>query len=168
MTSQLVKHNMPHTLLIRRSLCHLFACVFAYCVNGTIVTCCPTVIDYCDPNPCVRGQCVAQDDTFHCECPNGYNGTHCELGKLKTLSRSHDINRRYNIWLYHLIVQHNDSEQSFASLVTGRTYLALSCYLYVWFVSMCLCCIRPNKSYVVVVVIYDYILSLLCIHFIIG
>jgi len=21
-------------------------------------------------------------------------------------------------------------------------------YLYVWFVSMCLCCIRPNKSYV--------------------
>jgi len=24
-------------------------------------------------------------------------------------------------------------------------------YLYVWFVSMCLCCIRPNNSYVVVV-----------------
>ena len=26
-------------------------------------------------------------------------------------------------------------------------------YLYVWFVSMCLCCIRPNKRYVVVVVV---------------
>ena len=32
-------------------------------------------------------------------------------------------------------------------------------YLYVWFVSMCLCCIRPNKSYVVVV---DIHLSALC------
>ena len=29
-------------------------------------------------------------------------------------------------------------------------------YVYVWFVSMCLCCIRPNKSYVVVVVVCCY------------
>jgi len=30
-------------------------------------------------------------------------------------------------------------------------------YVYVWFVSMCLCCIRPNKSYVVVVAVIIYL-----------
>jgi len=35
-------------------------------------------------------------------------------------------------------------------------------YLYVWVVSMCLWCIRPNKSYVVVVAVMCYLVPWRC------
>lgn len=45
-------------------------------------------VSSCDPNPCVRGTCVALGfNSFRCNCPLGYTGVRCEIAANECLSQ---------------------------------------------------------------------------------
>ena len=44
-------------------------------------------IDECESSPCVHGNCIDKENRFHCECEDGYTGTHCETGDVIAFGR---------------------------------------------------------------------------------
>ncbi|MCP3666223.1 MAG: hypothetical protein GY696_27615 [Gammaproteobacteria bacterium] len=39
-------------------------------------------IDYCDPNPCFKGECRSEGGSFKCNCSEtGYTGEQCEQSR---------------------------------------------------------------------------------------
>lgn len=39
---------------------------------------CQTQINYCNPNPCINGNCTQLIGSYGCVCPQGYAGSRCE------------------------------------------------------------------------------------------
>lgn len=45
-----------------------------------------TVVAVCNPNPCKNGgTCVSDEKDFECQCPPGYTGNFCQIGKCYTV-----------------------------------------------------------------------------------
>lgn len=43
-------------------------------------------VSVCEPNPCRNGgKCIKDSNDFDCECPQGYRGRFCHVGKYCTL-----------------------------------------------------------------------------------
>ena len=40
----------------------------------------PKPIDFCNPNPCVEGNCEGFRDHYFCYCYEGYSGKRCNEG----------------------------------------------------------------------------------------
>jgi len=54
------------------------SCAEGYEPNGN-GGCEPVVVDPCDPNPCVNGECLVTGETsIQCECDEGYDGLLCD------------------------------------------------------------------------------------------
>jgi len=41
-----------------------------------------SVIDHCEPDPCVHGRCHNRLTGYTCDCDSGYEGNNCELGNI--------------------------------------------------------------------------------------
>ena len=37
-----------------------------------------SVVNECDSNPCVNGNCLDRVDSYFCQCPKFYTGINCE------------------------------------------------------------------------------------------
>lgn len=43
-------------------------------------------VSVCEPNPCRNGgKCIQDGNDFDCDCPQGYKGRFCHVGKYYTL-----------------------------------------------------------------------------------
>ena len=51
-----------------------------YYVTGMTGANCSTVIDTCNPNPCLNaGNCTGNSTFFNCTCAVGFTGTNCQF-----------------------------------------------------------------------------------------
>ena len=56
--------------------------LFVFVLFYFITFYCISVIDYCEGNPCSHGYCESKQIGYTCTCEEGYEGKHCESGKL--------------------------------------------------------------------------------------
>ena len=62
-----------------------YASVFASISKSSIAL---VVIDECSSNPCMNGaSCTDGDESYTCDCIEGYVGTHCETGESLVVSK---------------------------------------------------------------------------------
>lgn len=56
-------------------------CNMCICPQGTTGVFCETVLDSCDPNPCLNGGTCDSDTypSFTCRCPPGFTGANCSI-----------------------------------------------------------------------------------------
>lgn len=57
------------------------------CYDGYTSVDCEVMIDNCDPNPCIFGECSNLLNDFNCTCEPGYTGKICGEGEHKLYKR---------------------------------------------------------------------------------
>lgn len=59
--------------------CSYTASKICSCFAGFTGVCCETDIDACVGSPCFRGICKDDRNSFHCQCPGGWDGSNCNI-----------------------------------------------------------------------------------------
>ena len=76
----------------------VYVSVFASIPKSIIVL---VVIDECSSNPCMNGaSCTDGDESYTCDCVEGFVGTHCETGESLVVSK-HGILACHPIYTHH-------------------------------------------------------------------
>lgn len=59
-------------------------------IMSTIFLCCKIDIDECASNPCLNNAtCLDMVNSYACNCPFDWAGTHCEIGNNITICITH-------------------------------------------------------------------------------
>ena len=67
-------------ILVAKWATSLWSLPIIPCINLLLsASCVLFTVDTCQPNPCLNsGACMANGNSFQCQCPDGYSGEICD------------------------------------------------------------------------------------------